>query len=85
MEIQHFWKTYVSHCLIMKDFTIDELMSPDISGKSSSRNRNEKSPGHDEIHAEALRLTDTKLVTDLFNKIYKLTFRDVHVATPLVE
>ncbi len=33
--------------------------------------KNGKSPRYDEIYAQALRLVDVKIITDLFNKIYK--------------
>lgn len=54
----------------------EELMGPEII-QSEVENalramKNGKAPGHDDVYAEVLKIMDPRMLTDLFNKIYKM-------------
>lgn len=54
----------------------EELMGPEII-QSEVENalramKNGKAPEHDDVQAEVLKIMDPRMLTDLFNKIYKV-------------
>ena len=81
-KIREFCKSYAETLFddsrdeaVNKNVGNDELKGPEII-QSEMENalramKNGKALGHDDIHAEALKLMELRILADLFNKIYK--------------